>query len=186
MPARTTDTELVARCLQGDEEAWRKLVVRYEGLVWSTAVGVIRARDDLTADVFQRTWTELHRSLARIRDAHALPRWLIVTTQRIARREMELAQRREAEPSVDEVDPKDDPERRFLLLERRQRLEEALRALGGRCETLLRELFLRGDGGKASYARAARKIGVAENSVGPIRRRCLEQMKSLLGEDELA
>jgi DNA-directed RNA polymerase specialized sigma24 family protein len=57
-------------------------------------------------------------------------------------------------------------------------VHEALTALGGRCERLLRTLFLEPLPG--GYAEAAEKLGMPIGSIGPVRNRCLARLLALL------
>ncbi len=173
------DGHLLARCAERDEEAWRLLVERYENLVFSTALSVGLDRE-AAADVYQQVWFELHRSLRRIRDAQALPRWLMVTTRRIAYRQAVVAGRWVEELRDDLLDPRPSPDSRVEAMEQRFVLETGLQKLGGRCEQLLRLLFL--SERKWSYKQIARKVGIAVGTIGSTRARCLLRLRQILEE----
>lgn len=174
-----TDTALLEACRAGDDVAWRALVERYERLVYSAALQTGLDRD-AAVDVFQQVWLELHRSLLRIRDAQALPRWLIVTARRIAYRQAIVAGRWLHDVREDLVDPNPSPDSVVLALELRQRLEQALLDLDERCRVIIRLLFL--DEQPASYEEVSKRTGLSPDSVGPTRTRCLAKLKKLLGE----
>jgi len=174
---RLDDRTLFDRCKSGDEAAWRLLVGRYENLVFSTALQTGLDRDS-AVDAFQQVWMELHRSLLRIRDAQALPRWLIVTTRRIAYRQAIVAGRWVHDVREDLADPSPGPDSVIVTLERRHALERALRALDKRCRQVLSMLFLSEP--KKSYADVSRETGLAEDSVGAIRTRCLSRLRTLM------
>lgn len=177
---KLSDSALLARCLDGDQTAWRMIVRRYRNLVYSTALEVGLDADD-AGDVFQEVWVELHRSVSRIRNPDALPRWLMVATRRLAYKVAVRRRRSVSGVSRDLVDPATLSDEAYRVLRTRQRLEEALEHLDERCASLLRLLFLHPE--KMSYDEIAKQTGLAIGSIGPIRSRCLERLKKLLGED---
>src|SRR5205085_11113042 len=77
------DNELVGRCLDGDQAAWRELVQKYQRLVYSVARTVCPQTEDVP-DVFQQVWMELYQQLSALRHIEALPAWLITVTKRKA------------------------------------------------------------------------------------------------------
>ena len=77
------DSELVDRCIRGDQTAWRALVLRYERLVYSVALALCPDMED-ASDIFQQVWMELYQRLSDIRRVEALPAWLITVTRRHA------------------------------------------------------------------------------------------------------
>lgn len=179
MVSATDDAALIAACRDRDEDAWRTLTARYENLVYSTALNTGLDRESC-GDVHQQVWLELYRSLHRIEEPRALPRWLIVTTRRLCYRQAAKHRRLVDEVEVDLVDPTPRADDTILALERRQRLSEALPRLGRRCRELLDLLFLREP--KVPYRQVARRIGVAVGSIGSLRARCLEQLRLLMEE----
>lgn len=60
------DDELVARAREGDVAAFRLLVERYEGRVFTTVVGML-GRGDEVDDVAQETFIRFHETLERFR-----------------------------------------------------------------------------------------------------------------------
>lgn len=171
------DAALVARCLQDDEAAWRMLVTRYRSLVYSAA---LRAGldDESSADAFQQVWIELHRSLDRLRDPQSLPKWLVVTTRRIA---FKVARKydRPLEGDFDQlIDPAALPSESLASLQRLQHLQAHVDALGGTCAKLLHLLFL--DDRQLDYREISAEAEVAVGSIGPLRARCLKRLRQRL------
>lgn len=70
--------ELLARVVAGDEGAWKEVVDRYAGLVWSVARSY-RLGGAATDDVVQTVWLRLAEHCARIREADRLAAWLART-----------------------------------------------------------------------------------------------------------
>jgi RNA polymerase sigma factor (sigma-70 family) len=180
VPTSTTESDafLLERCRAGDEVAWRSLVDRYRALVYSTALEVGLERDD-AGDVFQDVWLDLYRSLPRIRDGAALPRWLVVATRRLSYKRAAAGRRLRSEVSVDLVDPAQIAIELMEGLETRDRVERALADLGGRCAELLRLLFL--SPSRVPYAEIGRRLDIAVGSIGPTRARCLTRLRKILG-----
>ena len=72
---------LVTRARGGDKQAWDALVERYAPLIWSICRKYSLGRADAD-DVGQSVWLRLVDQLDRIREAAALPGWLVTTTRR--------------------------------------------------------------------------------------------------------
>lgn len=171
------DAALLQRCRAADQRAWRLLVARYEDLVFVTALKTGLDRD-AALDVFQQVWSELFRSLHRIENPQALPRWLMVTARRLAFREATVRRLWVDEAEDDLVDPRALPDEEVEQQERRARVHRALQQLGDPCARLLRMLFLKG--APASYREISRRTGLAIGSIGAARGRCLARMHRLL------
>ncbi len=70
-----TDAELVAACLSGDHEAFRRIVERYQRLLCSlaySATGSLSQSEDLAQEAFLDAW----RQLRTLREAEKLRPWL--------------------------------------------------------------------------------------------------------------
>ncbi len=181
MDTERSDSDLVAACREGNERAWEQLVLRYQGLVYSTAVEAGLTHDD-SADVFQHVWTEFYRSLPRFRHAITLPRWLVVATRRHSYKVAARRRRVVRETYHEMVDPKALPDEKVEALESRRRLEVAMEKLDASCDKLLRMLFFSSQ--KVRYAEVARRTKIAIGSIGPTRARCLQKLRVELGGAE--
>jgi RNA polymerase sigma factor (sigma-70 family) len=71
----TADAELVAQLQQGDEAAFRTLVARFQGRVYSTAYSLLRSAEE-AEDVAQEVFVEVYQTIARFRGEAALSTWL--------------------------------------------------------------------------------------------------------------
>lgn len=178
LPRLSNPSELLERCRQRDESAWAELVLHYESLVFSTALNA-GLDHDAAVDVLQQVWLEFYRSLLRIREPGAVTKWLITTTRRIAYRHAILNNRWVHEIREDMAGESPAADEAIETLERRQELEAAFAALDPKCSEILRMLFLSND--KVSYAEVSQATGLAENSIGPVRARCLERLRVILG-----
>ncbi len=71
----TTDAELVAACLDGDREAFERIVERYQSLLCSlaySATGCLSESEDLAQEAFVDAWRQLHT----LREPEKLRSWL--------------------------------------------------------------------------------------------------------------
>ncbi|WP_019852647.1 RNA polymerase sigma factor [Actinopolyspora mortivallis] len=168
---------LVRRVVGGDERAWRDLVDRNGGVVWAAARAYSATRAD-AEDVWQATWLSLAENLHRIRDAEALPGWLVTTARRESLR-LARARRRESPAGLDGLlvetaDNGGDPESAALRSVLAARLARAFSQLSGRCQRLLRVMAVAPE---ASYEQISRALGVPRGSIGPKKQRCLRTLR---------
>lgn len=178
-PGAIDDHELVERCAQGSELAWRVLVGRYTALVYSTALRSGLGPED-AADVFQLVWIQLYRSIGGIRNASGLPKWLVISTRRLATRAGGGRARTVRGVHPDTVDPARLPDERVESAQISDRLEAALAHLGGTCAALLRELYLAPE--RRSYLEVSSRVGVPVGSIGPMRTRGLMRLRRMMAD----
>jgi RNA polymerase sigma factor (sigma-70 family) len=162
---------------RGDEDAWRRLVGRFAGLVWAVARGY-RLSDADAQDVSQTTWLRLAEHLDRIRDPERLGTWLATTAGRESlrllkrrRRELPVGEHEDLEPVGAEVAR---PEARLEARERSAALWQAFRSLSERCYRLLRLLLA---DPPPSYEEVGAALGMKIGSIGPTRARCLADLR---------
>ena len=167
------DADLIERCINHDEAAWKDIVKRYQSLVYSVAHVVCQQSDDVS-DVFQQVWLDLYEHLSDLRNHEALPAWLITVTRR---RAYALVQSRRSSEPLDEEMP--DVSGRVMQIEYEHALERALDQLPDRCRRLIDLLYF--DITEPSYSQISSMMGIPEASIGPTRARCLEKMRKLLG-----
>jgi RNA polymerase sigma factor (sigma-70 family) len=170
------DADLLSRCRAGDDAAWDQLVGKYERLVFSVALRNGLDRED-AADVTQTTFIALLDSIDRVRQEERLASWLMA----VARRQAWQVRNRQAHgelpdelPTVGSGDPITDWER-FAVV------HEALQQTPEPCRALLIGLYF--DPAAPTYAELARRLGRAIGGIGPMRARCLERLRDLIGED---
>ncbi|WP_019631157.1 RNA polymerase sigma factor [Actinomadura atramentaria] len=185
MGERVGDGELLLRARDGDAAAWDALVGRYGGLLWTIA-RACRLGDADCADVVQITWLRLVERLDALRDPDAVGAWLAVTARREARR---TAHRRGLAPlcAGAGADPyavpgavgrgaAAAPDELAAARDRVAEVGAALRGLPRRCQDVLRLAVLAP--GQAELAAALeRPVG----SVGPLRARCVAELRRRLG-----
>ena len=172
--AASSDHELLNACRDGDQVAWELLVGRYERLVFSVALRNGVSRDE-AADITQMTFVALLESITRLRDEQRLASWLMSVARRLAWRQV---RRSERERPLEQPSSPEDP---IAAWERVAVVHEALQRLGQACRELLLALYF--DPAAPSYAEVASRLGRPIGGIGPMRARCLQHLRTLLGED---
>ena len=76
------DAELVGRCLQGDERAYRELIARYRRQVYSLALRMLRRAED-AEDLTQETFVRMFRALDRYDPTRPFGAWIITIASRL-------------------------------------------------------------------------------------------------------
>ena len=169
---------LVEAAIAGDEDAWGAIVDRYAPLLWSVCRGFGLSATD-TDDVAQVVWLRLLEHLPTLTVPAALPGWLVTTTRRECLQHARASSgraRREAPLFVEVVaDVRDDGvEAELLRAERHDALRAAFAQLGEKCRRLLALLLSEP---RPSYAQIGAELGLAVGSIGPIRARCLADLR---------
>jgi RNA polymerase sigma factor (sigma-70 family) len=183
-PARSSDEQLIGRCLKGDQEAWWALIDKYKNLIYSIPIKLGMHQD--AGDIFQSVCVDLLSELPRLREHRALPKWLMQTCyhkclryQRAADRLVELAPEgtdSNAAPPATSAD--DFPEHMLVQLEEEQILRDAISELPEKCERMVRLLFF--ENPPRPYENIAEELGMATGSIGAIRGRCLAYLRKHL------
>lgn len=169
------DLELLTACRAGDPEAWELLVERYERLVFSVALrnGVTREE---AADITQMTFIALLESIGKLREEQRVASWLMSVARRLAWR-----QRRRSDRERLGLEGVSWPDDAIATWERVAVIQEGLQRLGRACRDLIQALYF--DPASPSYAAVAERLGRPIGGIGPMRARCLQRLRSLLGED---
>ena len=178
--------ELVWAAAGGDESAWRALVDRFNGLVWSVIQGYRLGAAD-AADVNQTTWLRLAENIDRIREPERVGAWLATTAGRECLRLLRQNQRQAPTDDVYLVDVPDSaadlqPEAAALALERDEVLYAAFCDMPQKAQVLLGLLFA---DQPPSYEEISMATGMPVGSIGPTRGRYLAQLKNRPGILEL-
>ena len=169
--------DLVTRARNGDQQAWNGLVERYAPLIWSICWQYRLDRTD-AEDVSQRVWLQFVSHLGAIRDPAALPGWLVTTTRRECGRVVRaLHGPRAAGPLLDEsiADKQTGAaDQELLEAERQTALREAFACLSPSRQQLMTILM---EDPPVPYTEISARLGIPVGSIGPTRRRCLEQIR---------
>jgi RNA polymerase sigma factor (sigma-70 family) len=169
--------DLVTRARKGDQQAWDVLVKRYSPLIWSICRHYQLSRAD-AEDVGQRTWLQFVNHLGAIREPAALPGWLTTTTRRECNRVVHAARGRQATGQLLEENIPDKQisptEQELLAAERHAALREAFTCLSPSRQQLMAMLI---EDPPVPYTEISARLGIPVSSIGPTRRRCLDQIR---------
>jgi RNA polymerase sigma factor (sigma-70 family) len=169
----SVDRDLIQRCIEGNQEAWKQLIRRYERLIYSIALRICRD-SEAAADVLQQVCLELYQRLDEVRNAESLASWIATVTRR---KSCDYWRRHQpAEPLLD--DSSADPDDMFVSIERQHTLERAMASLPERNRRLMQMLYM--SGRHYSYQEIARELGISVASIGPTRIRSLKKLRKLL------
>ncbi|WP_053225871.1 RNA polymerase sigma factor [Solirubrobacter soli] len=175
---------LVVTAAAGDERAWDGLVRRFQPQLLRVARAQGLSLHE-AEDAVQDTWMRLMGGIRGVREPRALGGWLTTT----ARRESQRLRQRNAQelPTADDlasdVSTDDDAEARLDAAACREAVSRALAGLPPRHRRLMRALF---DDTAGSYHEIARDLDMPVGSIGPIRGRCLTQLRGNAHLQQLA
>jgi RNA polymerase sigma factor (sigma-70 family) len=183
----STDDDLVdvvAQARSGTGEAWETLVERFGGLVAAIARRCRLSEADV-AEVCQTTWLRLVENVDRIEQPERIGAWLATTSRRESLR---IATRGAAVWESDTLyllaDEDAEPLDAALLREEQVKaIRLAAERLPARCQRLLG--LLMGDD-DLPYKEIAEQLNMPIGSIGPTRGRCLEHLRGILDEMQLA
>ncbi|HUO35390.1 MAG TPA: sigma-70 family RNA polymerase sigma factor [Candidatus Acidoferrum sp.] len=174
------DEKLVRECLRGSDEAWSALVDKYKNLIYSIPIKYRLSSDDAT-DIFQSVCLELLSELPKLRNAKALPKWIIQITAHKCFRHKQQAMRITPVGLEEELPEQIAPAQAEHVLreaEEEQDLRRALSDLTPRCRRLIHMLFY--EEPARPYQTIASELGLAPGSIGFIRQRCLDKLRKRL------
>jgi RNA polymerase sigma factor (sigma-70 family) len=164
---------LVTRAAEHDQTAWEELVERYLPLVWAICARYQLRKEDAD-DVSQSVFMVLLEQLDKLREPAALPGWLRTTTRNECLRVLRIAGRYD----LSDREPDDvggaGIEEEIITAERNAALRSAFADLSPKCRELLSWLFCEEP---LSYQEISSMLGVSMGTVGPQRKRCLEELR---------
>lgn len=172
--AHASNAELLANCMSGDQESWSTLVDKYERLVYAIARRE-GCDEELADDITQETFSQLLQSSGSIREPESLGRWLATVCRREVWRRQSSRSHHEIELREDQLDPAPDFVDGYLVS---ADVYEAVQALPEPCRSLIFGLFF--DPTEPDYAGLAVQLGRPVGSIGPLRGRCLGQLRTII------
>jgi len=178
---KQSDTEIWKEILAGKSSAWKVLVKRYQALVYAVATRSGLDKADVE-DCFQQVWFLLFKNRKKITDPSRISAWLVTTAKRESIRLSKASSN--SELNVEDLNISDNSatqDEEMERLESQAHLEAALNILEERCREMLSAMFFAPK--TKSYDEIAKDAGIAINSIGPIRRRCLEKLRKILEEN---
>lgn len=171
------NAQLIAACRTGDHRAWAQIVDRYQRLVYAIPLREGLRRDD-AADVAQETFAALVKSLHRIKDPDRLGYWLMTVARRMSWRIRDGQSH-----AIVDLDQIESDESLTVGDETLEALwvYEAVMHLDDPCRSLVLALFF--DPTEPSYGQVALRLGRPLGSIGPLRARCLDRLRDILGSN---
>jgi len=170
--AESTDAALVARCRDGDDEAWRTLVERFSRYVHAICTQGFRLAGADAEDAFQDVFGKVYEQLPRLRDDGAIRPWIAQLTRRTCIDRLRESAREtpaeNVEPSgVDDLIP---------VLDEALSVREALAALSPACAEILDRFFARDE----SYRTIGEALDLPPGTIASRISRCLEKLHAAL------
>lgn len=189
----TGDRDLLEACRGGSPGARDRFARRFGGLVhWAVrkTLGESPSARVEIADVFQDAFRKMFEpgALDAVRDAEALKSWIVVVACRAALDAGRRGSRRRGheiplETTIgeglaveDRPDPADGPAQRALDAEKSRLVREVLDTLPPRERACVRFHYLEG----WTHARIGELLGLSENTVATIIRRCRDGLRKAL------
>jgi RNA polymerase sigma-70 factor, ECF subfamily len=163
----TTDEELVARAIGGDETAYGKLVTRYSNYVYTIAVRIVGNESD-AEDVAQEAFVRAYRALPRFRGDSKFSSWLYRIAANRALTHLKRRRRRvaavdigagphvEAEASQVDCRDSDRPDHAVMDSEFRSRVRAAVAELPEQYRVVVTLFYLE----ERSYKEVAETLGI--------------------------
>ena len=172
------DSELVARCRDGDREAWRLLVDGYSRYVYAICTQAFRLAEHDAEDVFQDVFARVYTHLGGLRGDDAFRPWLGQLTRRACidrlRANAHEAPRAEVEPTgVDDS---------LAMLDEALAVHDGLAALSANCREILDRFFARDE----SYRMIGNGLGLPAGTIASRISRCLDKLKATLEESHVS
>jgi RNA polymerase sigma-70 factor (ECF subfamily) len=174
MAQALTDSELVARCRAGDQQAWAELVDRFSRYVYAISVQAFRLSDADAEDVFQEVFARAYQHLDSLRDDAAVRPWLAQLTRRLCIDRLRASARER--PTADEELELAGSEETLTLLEEALTVHEALAEVPEHCREILDRFFARDE----SYKTIGDALDLPSGTIASRISRCLARLRELL------
>ena len=174
MAQTLSDSELVARCRSGDQQAWAELVDRFSRYVYAISVQGFRLSEADAEDVFQEVFARAYEHLDKLRDDAAVRPWLAQLTRRLCIDRLRSASREG--PTVDGELDLVGSEETLTILEDALTVHEALAAAPGHCREILDRFFARDE----SYRTIGEALDLPAGTIASRISRCLRRLREFL------
>lgn len=167
-----TDAELITRILQGDRNAYRPIVQRYQGRIHAMVLGMVRNGED-ARDITQVAFIKGYENLSSFRIESSFYTWLYRIAMNLAIDHCRKGKRRKTSAYEEAVAPRDDDgnileaphtDSAQKLLQRKELNAKIYEALGELSEEHREVVLLREVEG-LSYKEIADSMGIPEGTV---------------------
>ena len=166
--------QLVARCREGDQEAWNELVERFSRYVYAIATQGFRLRDHDAEDVFQEVFAKVYERLDTLRNDDAIQPWIAQLTRRVCVDRIRSASREEP---TEESELAADPDEGALgRLDEALDVHDAMVELPENCREILDRFFARDE----SYRTIGEELNLPPGTIASRISRCLGKLREQL------
>ena len=167
-----TDAALVARCRDGDDEAWRELVERFSRYVYAIAVQGFRLPQHEAEDVFQDVFARVFERLDSLREDDAVRPWIAQLTRRLCLDAIARGSREQPASEQDFEESSDD----FAEIDEAFEVREAMTTLGDACQEILDRFFAQDQ----SYRTISAELEIPAGTIASRIARCLRKLREEL------
>jgi RNA polymerase sigma factor (sigma-70 family) len=173
-----SDESIVARCREGDSQAWNELVERFSRYVYAICISGFRLTREDAEDVFQDVFAKTYMNLDKLRDDAAIRPWIAQLTRRACIDHLRSTKTTADEEVADIPDPADT----LAELERALDVHDAMRRLGEACNEILDRFFTQDE----SYATISEALDIAPGTIASRISRCLEKLRQVMEDPATA
>ena len=193
MPLRDIDRNLIDRCLRKEPGAWNDFVDRYMGLIYHVIQHAAYARsrllssedvEDIAAEVLLRFVDDDYATLKRFKGGSSLPTYLTVIARRVAIRQL-IKRQREGElghASAHRAITDDGTPDEVEAIATADEVQKMIDELPEREAQVVRLYHLK----YQNYRQIGKKLGIPENSVGPILAKARKRLREAAEEHRSA
>jgi RNA polymerase sigma-70 factor (ECF subfamily) len=174
MTSTLSDSQLVARCRAGDQEAWNELVERFSRYVYAIAVQAFRLPESDAEDVFQEVFARAFQHLDKLRDDAAIRPWLAQLTRRLCIDRLRASARER--PADEEELALAEADDTLAVLDQALTVHEALAAAPEHCREILDRFFARDE----SYKTIGAALDLPSGTIASRISRCLARLREFL------
>jgi RNA polymerase sigma factor (sigma-70 family) len=167
------DADVVARCREGDQQAWNELVSRFSRYVYAITSRVYRLGDHDAEDVFQEVFARTYERIGELRDDEAIRPWIATLTRRLSVDRLRAESREQ--PMDDSIDP-GEVDNAIEMLDEALAVHEALKALPEHCGEILDRFFARDE----SYRTIGEALDLPPGTIASRISRCLGKLRGQL------
>jgi RNA polymerase sigma factor (sigma-70 family) len=165
---------LVARCRDGDQEAWAALVDRFSRYVYAIATQGFRLREHDAEDVFQEVFAKVYERLDSLRSDEAIQPWIAQLTRRVCVDRLRSGSREEI---TDEAELAADPDEDALgRIDEALDVHDAMAGLPENCREILDRFFARDE----TYRTIGEALELPAGTIASRISRCLVKLRDEL------
>jgi RNA polymerase sigma factor (sigma-70 family) len=169
MRVELTDAQLVARCRDGDHEAWRTLVDRFSRYVYAIAVQAFKLPEHDAEDVFQEVFARAYEHLPKLRNDEAIRPWLAQLTRRLCIDRLRAGSSEQLAEDVEITDVDDT----IARIDDSLAVHDALATLPDNCQEILDRFFARDE----SYRTIGQALDIPSGTIASRISRCLTKLR---------